>query len=203
MKYAIVVVGVAGLISLAGCGTSAPSGSPSATESSATSDQSPTPVQDSHNQADVTFATEMIPHHRQAVAMADMALSKAADARVTRIARDVKNAQDPEITKMSSWLTEWGKPAPTASSMTMEGMDHAAGMMSSTDMAGLGKASGKAFDRRWVQLMIKHHQGAVVSARTERTKGSYAAATALAQSIITSQTTEIGQLERLSMALSG
>ena len=78
----------------------------------------------------------------------------------------------------------------------MTGMSHT-GMMSDADMASLGKATGAAFDRMWVTMMITHHQGAVTMSQTELKSGQYGAAKTLAQSIITSQTAQIGQLKTL------
>ncbi len=58
---------------------------------------------------DVMFAQMMIPHHQQAIEMADIALGKpSASATVRDLATQIKAAQDPEITVMSGWLTAWG-----------------------------------------------------------------------------------------------
>lgn len=148
-----------------------------------------------HNAADVAFATDMIPHHSQAVQMADMALKTASNAQVKTLATAIKAAQDPEITQVSGWLTSWKKPVPP----TMGGMNmgHGTGMMSSADMTRLGKATGAAFNRLWVQMMITHHQGAITMAHTEITTGQNTEAKALARSIVTSQSAQITQLKTL------
>lgn len=65
-----------------------------------------------HNAADVTFATDMIPHHRQAVMMADFAESRSDNPDVLQLAAEIRDAQDPEIETMSGWLEEWGEPVP-------------------------------------------------------------------------------------------
>ncbi|NEA31283.1 DUF305 domain-containing protein [Streptomyces sp. SID13031] len=57
------------------------------------------------NDADVTFATQMIPHHQQAVQMATMAARKATTAEVKKLSTAIKAAQDPEIKTLSGWLT--------------------------------------------------------------------------------------------------
>ncbi|WP_350275125.1 DUF305 domain-containing protein [Kribbella sp. HUAS MG21] len=148
-----------------------------------------------HNDADVKFATEMIPHHQQAVTMADLALRKASNATVKQLATAIKAAQDPEIKQMSGWLTGWGEMVPTPG-MGHE-MAHGEGMMTEEEMAALGKAGGAAFDRMWVQLMIKHHQGAVAMAKTEQTAGKSSTAVALAKTIETAQTAEIATMQKL------
>lgn len=67
-------------------------------------------------------------------------------------------------------------------------MGHAgAGMMSDADMTSLGSASGAAFDRMWVSMMIRHHQGAVSMATTEQSTGQNPDAKRLAQSIGTAR----------------
>jgi uncharacterized protein (DUF305 family) len=145
-----------------------------------------------HNDADVEFATGMIPHHQQAIEMATMALEKATNAQVKQLATAIKAAQDPEIKQMSGWLTSWGQPVPTP------GMAHSMpGMMTEEEMTGLGKATGAAFDRMWVQMMIKHHQGAVAMAKTEQTSGQSTTAIALAKQIETGQTAEIATMQKL------
>jgi len=57
------------------------------------------------NSADTMFAQAMIPHHQQAVEMADLADTRAADPEVKQLAAQIKSAQDPEIRTMSGWLT--------------------------------------------------------------------------------------------------
>jgi uncharacterized protein (DUF305 family) len=140
------------------------------------------------------FATMMIPHHRQAVEMADMALMKAKSAKVKQLATAIKAAQDPEIKQMSGLLRGWGKPVPSP------GMSHSmpgSGMMTEQEMADLGKASGAAIDRMWVQMMIKHHQGAVAMAKTEQASGQSSQAIALAKKIETAQNAEIATMHKL------
>lgn len=148
-----------------------------------------------HNDADIGFATQMIPHHAQAVQMADMALTSASNAQVKTLATAIKAAQDPEIRQMSGWLTSWKQPVPA----TMSGMNmsHGTGMMSDAAMTKLGKTTGPAFDRLWVQMMITHHQGAITMAQGELSGGKNSTATTLARSIVTSQSAQVTQLKAL------
>jgi uncharacterized protein (DUF305 family) len=184
MKYRIATVAAvaAAVTTLSACGSSS-SQSPSSASASATAT--------AQNAADVAFATDMIPHHSQAVEMADMALTKATNADVKSLATKIKAAQDPEIITMAGWLKGWNQPVP-ASSMSMSGMGEASGM---------GMATGVGFDRMWVKMMITHHQGAVDMSKTELAGGQYSGAKTLAQSIITSQTAQISQLQALEKQL--
>jgi uncharacterized protein (DUF305 family) len=148
------------------------------------------------NDADVMFAQMMIPHHEQAVEMAELAETRAADTEIKELAAKIKAAQDPEIQTMQGWLTAWGKPLPS------EGMDHGMGhgmpgMMSEEDMKKLEDAKGKAFDRRFAELMIEHHEGAIEMARTEQSQGSHPEAKELAKTIESAQQAEIEQMQAI------
>jgi uncharacterized protein (DUF305 family) len=146
-----------------------------------------------HNAQDVMFAQMMIPHHQQAITMAEQAATKASSPEVKKLATQIENAQQPEIDKMTGWLKAWGESAPSPGGMHHRGD----GMMSEQDMKKLGTLSGKAFDKAFLQMMIKHHEGAVAMARTEQAQGSNADAKALAGSIISSQSAEITTMHNL------
>lgn len=187
----------AGVVVLAAGGVSSAT-TPVAVPASGSVSASVSVVPGAHNAADVTFAQQMILHHRQAVAMAELAASRTHSQKVKGLAAKIKADQGPEINRMSAWLRAWGQqvPAPTASGMP--GMRHPMpGMMSSGEMAKLVAASGPAFDRLFLTMMIRHHEGAVQMAKTERLRGEYGPARAMAQSIIASQTAQIAQMKTL------
>ena len=71
------------------------------------------------NTADLQFAQTMIPHHRQAVAMADIALDPTvgASAKVVDLAKRIERTQGPELEMMSGWLTSWGQPMQMGAAM--------------------------------------------------------------------------------------
>ncbi|NGO43823.1 DUF305 domain-containing protein [Streptomyces ureilyticus] len=154
-----------------------------------------------NNDADVSFATDMIQHHRQAVEMADLAADRASSQEVKDLATKIEGAQDPEIKTMSGWLTSWGEGVP-ADMSGMEGhnmgdMSSMPGMMSSEDMDKLEKASGAEFDKMFLEMMIKHHEGAVEMAETQKADGKYGPAVKLADDVITAQTAEIEQMNKM------
>ncbi|GAA3069888.1 DUF305 domain-containing protein [Streptosporangium carneum] len=146
------------------------------------------------NGADVEFAQMMIPHHRQAVEMAELAESRASDPRVRKLAARIKAAQDPEIATMTGWLTAWGRPATPEGG---HGGHDMSGMMSEEEMAKLEKAKGAAFDRMFLELMIAHHRGAVEMAETELAKGADPQAKQLARAIESAQRAEIEQMRQM------
>ena len=153
-----------------------------------------------HNDEDVRFATDMIPHHRQAIQMSTLATTRASTAQVKKLAAQIKAAQTPEIHTMSGWLKGWGAPVPGP----MGGMSMGStGGMSPQEMTALGRATGPSFDRMFLTGMVKHHQGAVAMAKTELTQGASPDAKKLAQSIIDSQNKEITQMRHMLTQMQG
>lgn len=145
-----------------------------------------------HNDADVAFAQGMIPHHEEAVEMADMALKQAASPKVKDLAGRIKEAQGPEISQMKGWLEDWNEPAMSGSpGMQMPGM------MSDAEMGQLEKAGGAAFDKLFLESMIRHHEGAVTMAREEQAKGQFPEAKVLASRIVDAQQAEITEMKGL------
>ncbi|NKE60186.1 DUF305 domain-containing protein [Lentzea sp. PSKA42] len=191
------VAGVAAVALLAGCGGGGDMAGMQ--HSSTTAPPSATGQQDGHNEQDVKFAQDMIGHHQQALDMAAMVPAKSTNPKVTDLGKRIAAAQDPEIKKMNEWLTKWG----AATATSMPGMDHGSGhgsmpgMMTAEEMAKLNGATGAEFDRMWLDMMIKHHQGAVEMAKTQQEKGSNADAKKLAQDITTAQQAEITEMQSL------
>ncbi len=156
-----------------------------------------------HNAADVAFAQQMIPHHSQAVEMAGLVDGRSATPKIVDLAGRIKKAQDPEIATLTGWLQAWGESTTASTDGTghsMPGVDHGSampGMMTEQDMSALRAATGEDFDRRWLSLMIVHHQGAVEMAKTELAGGADPDAKKLAQQIIDAQNAEIREMQAL------
>ena len=111
-----------------------------------------------YTEADVRFMQGMIAHHAQAIYMSRLAAGREADARLQRLAKKIDQSQAGEIVLMQDWLRANKQFVPDTSSwrtMTM------AGMLTAEEMAGLEKARGAEFDRRYLELMIRHHEGAL------------------------------------------
>ncbi|WP_338932802.1 DUF305 domain-containing protein [Streptomyces netropsis] len=178
---------------LAGCGGNGDSGRPSATAQA-----SVTVPAGQHNRADVAFAQGMIPHHRQAIVMAEMAENHASSDAVKALAEKIKKAQAPEIDTMTAWLNAWGEPVPRGMSGTGHGSPTGMpGMMTDRQMDDLRGATGSPFDRMFLTMMIAHHEGAIDMAGTEKEQGQYGPAKQLAGTIITSQSAEIAQMRTM------
>jgi uncharacterized protein (DUF305 family) len=190
---AITAATVTATLTLAACGgTSSPTAAPSITGSMPMMTTAPAAAGD-RNQADVMFAQMMVPHHQQAIEMAQLASTRASSADVTALAGQIQAAQQPEIDEMRGWLTSWGVP-------TMPNdMGHGTpgGLMSRDDMAKLEGLSGTVFDREFLSSMTTHHQGAIDMAKAEQANGSYEPAKTMAANIIRTQTEEINKMAEL------
>jgi uncharacterized protein (DUF305 family) len=161
------------------------------------------------NDADVAFASGMIPHHQQAVVMSDWAVTRASDPKVKALAKRITAAQGPEITTMTSWLTAWDQPVPEPYDASADHGDHSmqggdmgmdmggGGMMSAEDMTKLEDARGAAFDREFLIQMIAHHEGAIAMAKDEVKSGSNPSALELAGQIEKAQSAEIAEMKGL------
>ena len=195
-----VLLGVAAMaaVSLAACGDSSDSSSSPMSGMNQTSAAATASADAAFNDADVSFAQGMIPHHQQAVEMAKLAATRASGADVKKLAQQIEAAQGPEITTMTGWLTAWGKPTAAPSMGNMNTADGGMpGMMSDADMTKLKAASGAAFDKQFLTMMIAHHQGAITMSKDELAKGSNSDAKTLAQKIITAQQAEIDTMNGL------
>jgi uncharacterized protein (DUF305 family) len=191
---AVAAAAVAAVV-LAACGGGSDTAGPSG-DGAGSPAASAAASQGRHNEADVAFAKGMIPHHRQAIEMAGLVAGRAASAEVKKLAEDIEEAQDPEIETLSGWLASWGEEVPAEGAMGHSTHDMG-GMMSQEEMRELRESSGTAFDTAFLEMMIKHHEGAVEMARTEQSDGSHEAARKMADSIVTSQTAEITQMHEL------
>jgi uncharacterized protein (DUF305 family) len=193
---------LAAALALGGCGSDG--GSTATPSHSSTSHDMSSGMPTTHNDQDVTFARQMIPHHQQAIVMARMAETRADSAQVRQLARQIKAAQGPEIRTMAGWLEDWDAEQPGSMSgmggmggVGGHGSDHMPGMMSSQDMRDLRQADGPGFDRMFLEGMIAHHRGAVRMAEAEISQGENPDAVALARSIRSSQTEEIQQMQQM------
>jgi uncharacterized protein (DUF305 family) len=142
--------------------------------------------------SDAMFLQMMIPHHEQAVVMSDLALSISKDAEVLKLAKQIKDAQSPEIIKMQGWLTDAGLSEDPGHSMG----DGMGGMLSDSELSALKGSTGKAFDKLFLAGMIAHHEGAIhMVMMIENSPNSDV--NKLGQDIVKSQTAEIELMKEL------
>jgi uncharacterized protein (DUF305 family) len=194
-KRALTILAITAGLTLAGCADEAETHRAHSTQATGEA------TQQTFTDADVGFATDMIPHHRQAIEMAAMAAQRSEDPEVKELAAAIQAAQQPEIDTMSSWLTAWGKPVPEGAAgmdaMGHGGMNDMPGMMTTEEMNQLHDETGVGFDRMFLTMMIEHHEGAIRMAETEQANGSNPEAVALAKKIAQDQQAEIKTMQQL------
>ena len=196
----LVVLGVV----LAGCGSAPPPGPavivPGGPGESAqvlpgaeaAERRTPVPV----SPADVEFVAAMVPHHEQALELAALAPGRAVDPGVLAIADRISAVQGAEIAMMQAWLDAQDDAL---------GGDHGAGhdgdlhpgMATPEQVAALGAATGPPFDRMFLDLMIAHHEGALVMADAVRAGGTDVLVSQLADDVTVTQSAEIGRMRDL------
>jgi uncharacterized protein (DUF305 family) len=122
---------------------------------------------DQWNPADVAFMQAMLLHRKQALQITSLVQGRTARPELLRLARRIQLAQDGEVAK-AALLRD--RRTPVSSS----GVGHAsggeggrgyAGMMARTQMRTLAATTGERFDFLFVDMMLAHHNGAVVMAR--------------------------------------
>ncbi|PKH39024.1 Uncharacterized conserved protein, DUF305 family [Nocardioides alpinus] len=178
---------------LVACGSDEPTAAPAAERTAANGD--------TFNDADVAFASDMIPHHADALVMVDMTQGRDLSPELAQLTEDIRAAQAPEIEQMADWLTAWGEKVPETSRDHVNshdmGSDGADMGMDGDDLAMLEDADGSAFEDRWLTMMIEHHEGAIEMAQEEQESGLHPGALALAESIEADQTVEITLMEQM------
>jgi uncharacterized protein (DUF305 family) len=151
-----------------------------------------------HNEADVAFAQNMIPHHQQAVDMSAMVPSHTANPDLIVIANHIGPDQQSEIDVLKELLAQWGEPtAPDHSGHDGHGAMGIDGMVDGATMSRLESLTGSEFDTLWLRSMIRHHQGAVAMARPEIVHGLNPDAVKMANIIVDWQQLEIAQMNKL------
>lgn len=162
---------------------------------------------------DQHFIVMMIPHHEDAVEMADLALSRAQHPELKELAEAIKTTQTQEIQQMQAWYKEWyGTDVPvwtpgigmgmmhgnritsTAPSPGIVGRGRMGMGMMGTDLYALTNTTD--FDREFIEQMIPHHQMAIMMSTMVANSATHPEIRELAQSIIRSQSAEIEQMQQ-------
>jgi uncharacterized protein (DUF305 family) len=154
-------------------------------------EQGSLPNADVYSDADVEFVTAMVPHHAQALEMAELAPDRAQDPRVTAMAERIAVGQGPEIAAMQAWLEAHGLPRAETGGEHGHGME---GMVTGEQMTELLAAEGEQFDRLFLTRMITHHEGAL--AMDERLgQGTHPLVMDMAKDVSATQAVEIDRMQ--------
>lgn len=139
------------------------------------------------NGVDRAFAEQMIPHHQGAVEMAQMALERAEHPELRELAEQIISSQKAEIAELEEALDEelaGVEPASMGLSMEEMGMAMDHGMLRSAEQ----------FDQAFIDMMIPHHEGAIVMSDVELQRGENPEMKELAREITAAQEREIAQM---------
>ncbi|KAA0018064.1 DUF305 domain-containing protein [Antrihabitans cavernicola] len=174
------------------------------------------PLDDSDSTAkpgpvDIGFSQDMTVHHNQAIEMAAIELTTTTDPQIKNLAYDILTTQQNQVGQMQGWLSLWGEAAlPTDGYMGwmssdsahghdgMSGMpnmptgstDKMPGMATSDDMAALRNARGQELDVKFLQLMLRHHQGGLSMMQYGAQHADVSAVRELAETMVATQQNE-------------
>ncbi|MDX8054772.1 DUF305 domain-containing protein [Lentzea sp. BCCO 10_0798] len=174
MRARLLII-VLGLLALTGCSSV---GGSSAGEPAA-------------NKADATFSLQMIPHHRQTIQIAKVAMEKSKDEFVVNVADKIATAEAGEIEQMATYLRSWNIQVPGDDASATHKM---AGMMTVKDVEALKSATGKQYDDLFLATLSRHLRSGVDMAKEAQAKGEHIGSKALASKIIVSQTEVLDQI---------
>jgi len=168
------------------------------------------PIVPSAGSVDVGFAQDMSVHHQQAVEMAGWERDHSTDPVLTQLASDIETTQNSQVGRMQGWLDLWGAAQLPLGGQYMAWMsepthDHGGGvavttmpgMATAADLAAMRAATGKDLDITWLQLMLRHHEGAVGMLQYAADHAAVPQLRNLAAQMLKAQTSEIDYLTQL------
>lgn len=151
-------------------------------------------VEGGYNETDVRFVEQMIPHHRQALAMAELAPDRAQDERVLLVADRILAGQGPEILALEAWLEQRDLPVPPAGAEHDHGLP---GMITPLQLEQLGNTEGAEFDELFLTYMSQHHAGAIEMADAALAGGTDQLAIEMATDVSVTQGIEIDRMQEI------
>lgn len=130
------------------------------------------------------YLSQMIPHHQEAIASAQILLERSQRPQMKQFAQEIIKVQSAEIKQMQAWLKAW-YPGQT-SSQSYQPM-----------MSNLSTLEGKSLDQTFLEEMIMHHRAAVMMSQMllNRNLIKHQPVRPFAEQIATSQSREIRQME--------
>ncbi|HEY5610075.1 MAG TPA: DUF305 domain-containing protein [Thermoanaerobaculia bacterium] len=138
---------------------------------------------------DLQFIDAMRKHHAMAIPMAQMAVERSSDSKLREMGSKMAADQSKEIAQLGSWRKEWFGNAPDADVSQLRGT---ASM--EMDMTHVQSLSGAPFDRMFVDMMIPHHEGAVLMSCDALERSTREELRSFARDVIRKQEREISDL---------
>lgn len=205
-KYGLIVIATIAVVVIAGVAIYAINKS-----NNATSENTSNPQQTSNTEAmdkyatlkgddfDETYIAEMLAHHEGAISMSEMVGASTDRKELLDLAQTIMQAQSQELIKMQTWQADWGYEKTMGGHSSHSGMGNE---MSGT-MMDMGKEleglKGSEFDKKFLELMIEHHQQAVDMSKYANTNAGHQEVKDLAKAIIDAQNAEIAQMKQWQM----
>lgn len=168
------------------------------------------------------FSRDMQVHHAQAIAMAMVIYRTTDDEELRVLSYDIATGQAGQRGEMFDWLVQWGLPqsggpmmawmsaseaghahgsAEPGAELTDDEAREAMGMATDAELSALADASGQEADCLFLELMIRHHEGAVPMAEAVIELGSEPRVLSVAESIRAGQTAEIDAMKSMQRRL--
>lgn len=159
-------LGVLAVILAAGCAAGTPAPAPATPARAGAAPD--TVTRRGYTAADVRFMQGMIGHHAQALVMTALIPERTQRSDFHLMAERIALSQETEIAQMKRWLEERGEAVPSADAHVHAAMGHGQlmpGMLTDAELKQLEAARGGEFERLFLELMIKHHEGALQMVR--------------------------------------
>lgn len=191
----VAALGTATLLAiLTACSASEPKATPTGQPAEISASAS---MLEAHNDADVEFA-QMVIVHSGALAIARLAAERSSDPDTQRLAESILTARAAEFDAMTSWLQAWGAEVPEIGSIPARDRDASMpGLVTAQQVADLEDASGLAFDRQFLSLMIEHHTSSIARADVEARSGESILARHFAATITRDQAAELAAMRSI------
>ncbi|XVS62652.1 DUF305 domain-containing protein [Actinosynnema sp. CA-299493] len=177
---------VAGVLVLAGCGSTTPTAAPPPVSTVVETDE--------FNETDVMFLQMSVPHHKAGLEIARLAEDGPVRAEVKTLAAAIEVTQLSEVDSMTKWLADWEQPETAGDSPQLHaghGGDHSTSPEAIAEVAATGAGE---FERAFLNLLIGHQHNAVAMAKLEKEGGVNPQAKDLAERIFQSRTAQIAQM---------
>jgi len=152
---------------------------------------------------DRMFIEQMIPHHQDAIDMANLALKRAEHPEIRQLAENIIRDQSKEISLMRDWYKAWyGTDVPVYQGTMMGGGMNQGGSGAGMMMGGMGGSmtdleqlrNATQFDKEFIEQMVPHHQMAIMMSRMTL-NSDHQEMRELGSSIIRSQSSEVEQMQ--------
>lgn len=178
------------------------------------------PAHPSDTSADAGFARDMQVHHTQAVLMAMEIYRKTADDELRTLSYDIATTQAGQRGEMYGWLVEWGLPQASSqplmtwmeksgahshgdtAALSQEQLLSEMGMATDAQLDQLRALEGQPADCLFLDLMIRHHEGAIPMAQAVIELGDEPRVAEVAGTIVSGQTAELDAMRDIQSRLS-